>query len=89
LLTCAADLVYILNWNLGLKSESVVQKKLFITLDEEEQKVYDHLQTSGRQLLDTIALECGFPIYKISATLLNLELKGVVRPLPGKLFEAI
>jgi DNA processing protein len=29
------------------------------------------------------------PIYKLSGILLNMELKGVVRPLPGKLFEAI
>ncbi|MBT8188654.1 MAG: hypothetical protein KJO73_13280, partial [Croceitalea sp.] len=29
------------------------------------------------------------PIYKVSSTLLNMEMKGVVRPLPGKLFEVI
>ncbi len=39
--------------------------------------------------MDIIALECEFPIYRISALLLNMELKGVIRPLPGKLFEAI
>ena len=39
--------------------------------------------------MDIIALRCDFPIYRISGLLLNMELKGVVRPLPGKLFEAI
>jgi DNA processing protein len=34
-------------------------------------------------------LRCDFPIYKISGMLLNMELKVVIRPLPGKLFEAI
>jgi DNA processing protein len=62
---------------------------LFITLEIEEQKIYDYLLKSGKEILDIIALECDLPIYKISGILLNMELKGVVRPLPGKLFEAI
>jgi DNA processing protein len=88
LLTSAADLVYILNWDIEKTSRSV-QKKLFVTLENEEQKIYDYLLKSGKEILDIIALECDLPIYKISGILLNMELKGVVRPLPGKLFEAI
>jgi DNA processing protein len=89
LLTSAADLIYILNWELEEKPTKSVQKQLFVSLDEEEQKVYDYLLKKGKELMDIIALECDFPIYKISGILLNMELKGVVRPLPGKLFEAI
>jgi len=90
LLTSAADLIYILNWELESK-ETVkpIQKQLFVTLDFEEQKVYDYLQKNGKQLLDVIALECDFPIFRISSVLLNMELKGVIRPLPGKMFEAV
>ena len=89
LLTSAADLVYCLNWELKLKEAKSIQKQLFVSLDYEEQKIYDYLQKTGKQLLDIIALECDFPIFKISSILLNMELKGVVRPLPGKLFEAV
>ena len=89
LLTSAADLVYILNWELQRESQKVVQKQLFITLTDEEQIIYDYLQRTGKEMMDIIALECDFPIYKISGILLNMELKGVIRPLPGKLFEAI
>lgn len=88
LLTSAADVVYILNWDMEKKAKPV-QKQLFVTLDDEEQKVYDYLLKTGKELMDIIALRCDFPIYKISGILLNMELKGVVRPLPGKLFEAI
>ncbi|MES2575925.1 MAG: DNA-processing protein DprA [Bacteroidota bacterium] len=87
-LTSAADLVYILNWEIENKAKPV-QKQLFVTLEEEEQKIYDYLLKNGKELLDIIALRCDFPIYKISGMLLNMELKGVIRPLPGKLFEAI
>ncbi len=89
LMTSAADMVYILNWELQTKETKVVQKQLFVNLDTDEQKVYDYLQKNGKQQLDSIALECGFPIFRISTLLLNMELKGVIRPLPGKLFEAI
>jgi DNA processing protein len=87
-LTNAADLIYILNWDVENKSKSV-QKQLFVELEPDEQKIYDYLLKTGKDLMDTIALKCNFPIYKISGLLLNMELKGVVRPLPGKLFEAI
>ncbi len=87
-LTSAADLIYMLNWDIKKEVKSV-QKQLFISLDDDEQKIYDYLLQSGKELLDIIALHCDFPIYKVSGILLNMELKGVIRPLPGKLFEAI
>lgn len=89
LLSSAADLVYILNWELENKKTKTIQKQLFVSLENEEQKVYDYLVQKGKELMDIIALECEFPIYQLSSILLNMELKGVVRPLPGKLFEAI
>ncbi|RZJ34083.1 MAG: DNA-protecting protein DprA [Flavobacterium sp.] len=88
LLTSAADLVYMLNWDLETPSKPV-QKQLFIDLEPEEQKVYDYLASKGKELLDIVALDCEMPVFRLSGMLLNMELKGVVRPLPGKLFEAI
>lgn len=87
-LTGAADVIYGLNWDLETTSKPI-QKQLFVSLDQDEQKVYDFLLMRGKELLDIIALECDFPIFRISGILLNMELKGVIRPLPGKLFEAI
>ncbi|CAN1491821.1 Smf Predicted Rossmann fold nucleotide-binding protein involved in DNA uptake [Flavobacteriaceae bacterium] len=87
-LTSAADLIYILNWDIK-KETKPIQKQLFVTLDDDEQKVYDYLLKTGKELMDIIALHCDFPIYRISGLLLNMELKGVIRPLPGKMFEAI
>ncbi len=89
MLTSAADLVYMLDWKLEQSPPQTVQKQLFVELDDMERSIYDYLQAGGKQLLDSIALECGIPVFKVSSTLLNMEMKGVVRPLPGKLFEAI
>lgn len=90
LLTSAADLIYMLNWDIeDKKKQKPVQKQLFISLEADEQVVYDYLQKNGKALMDVIAMDCNLPVFKISSLLLNMELKGVIRPLPGKLFEAI
>ena len=87
-LTSAADLIYILNWDLNI-GQSVVQKQLFVELDSLEQPIHNYLRENGKQQLDTIALSCEIPTYKAAGLLLEMELKGAIRPLPGKLFEAI
>ncbi|MEP0263324.1 DNA-processing protein DprA [Dokdonia sp.] len=89
MLTSAADLAYILNWTLKENKPSPIQKKLFVELDEEEKCVWRFLKEQGKEQLDLIALHCKLPTYKIASTLLTMELKGVVRPLPGKLFELV
>ena len=92
LLSSAADVLYILNWEILSQAQNDnkgIQKQLFVTLENDEQKIYDYLQKNGKQLLDVMAIDCDFPVFKISSTLLNMELKGVVRPLPGKLFEVV
>ncbi|MEO0572035.1 MAG: DNA-processing protein DprA [Bacteroidota bacterium] len=89
ILTSAADLVYMLGWELTEKQETISQKRLFVELNETEKSIYQYLQLNGKQVLDTVALECNLPIFKTSSSLLNMEMKGMIRPLPGKLFEAV
>lgn len=88
LLTSAEDIVKMLNWDITKLSTSVLkQPQLFVDLNETEQKVYKYLQQNGKQLLDIIALDCKIPVYQLSSILLQMELKGIIKPLPGKLFE--
>lgn len=89
LLTDVADLVYMLNWDAKSAPSKPVQKQLFVDLEPAEQKVYDYLNQQGKTLMDLISLECEIPIYKLSSMLLTMELKGLIKPLPGKLFEAV
>ncbi|MEY8849411.1 DNA-processing protein DprA [Psychroserpens sp. XS_ASV72] len=81
------DVPYILNWDIESKATASVQKQLFVELNPEEQSIHDYLKSHEKQLLDIIALECQMPIFKVASILLAMELKGVVRPLPGKLFQ--
>jgi len=89
ILTSAKDLVEMLNWDIDSKNEKSVQKQLFVELNETEQLIYNFLFENGKEVLDTISLNCKLPIYQTTTILFNLEMKGVVKPLPGKLFEAV
>ena len=88
LLSSAADLIYVLNWDIEKKPKNI-QKQLFIDLEPDEQKIYDFLLKNGQELLDTIALDCDFPVFKISGILLNMVLKGVIRRLRWSVVEAL
>lgn len=87
-LTNAADIIYHLGWQLKEVSRPR-QTQLFIELDEEEKIIYHFLKGQDKELLDIIALECSMPVFKVATALMNMELKGVVRPLPGKLFQLV
>jgi DNA processing protein len=95
LLSNPLDVPLLLNWKLetddvfASQKKTSVQKQLFVELNEEEKQIYKYLKKNGKELLDVIAVQCNIPSYKVAGILLNMELKGVIRPLPGKLFEAI
>ncbi|MFY9242554.1 MAG: DNA-processing protein DprA [Polaribacter sp.] len=89
LLTSTLDIVEMLNWDLKEKPKKPIQKELFISLNSDEQKIYDYLQKNGKELLDIIAIECNIPLYQLSSILLQMELKGITKPLPGKMFEIL
>lgn len=89
LLSTPLDVPYLLNWQLENDIKPAVQKQLFVELDTNEKIIFNYLKENNKQLLDVIALQCDMPTYRLAGILLNMELKGVIRPLPGKLFEAI
>lgn len=88
LITGAADVVYHLNWQLEQKTKPV-QKQMFVELEPDEEKIFSFLEKQGKEQLDIIAINCELPIFKLATILFNMEMKGVVRPLPGKQYELI
>lgn len=76
-----------LNWDTAQIKTRAIQKQLFVSLNPVEQQVVDYLAKEGKQQLDEIAIHCGLPVSACSGLLLELEMKGVICPLPGKNFE--
>ncbi len=88
LFTSAADLIYMLGWELEERPKPQ-QTQLFVELTEDEKVIFNYLKEKDKETLDVISLECKVPTYKLASTLLGMELKGVIRPLPGKLFQVV
>lgn len=85
LLLSAEDLIKTLKWD--TPAPQAVQQELFVSLTPEEQLVADYLHAHGKQTLDNLSLGCELPINLLTNLLFQLEIKGVVTPLPGKVFE--
>ena len=63
------------------------QKKMFVELDSEEKAIFECLKDGAHESLDKIALRTQISVGKTATLLLKLEMKGCVKPLPGKFFE--
>ena len=58
-----------------------------LQLTAEEEKVYKALSPEPEHI-DRLAVEAGMAVHQVSGILMMLELKGIVRQLPGKMFIA-
>ena len=86
LIQSAKDIKYILNWDAD-KNRKQIQKKIFIDLKPEEQKIVDLLKENEILGIDQISIHVKYPSSKTASILLNLEFQGVVQCLPGKVFK--
>ena len=86
-LISAEQLIEDLKWD--APKPQAVQQELFVSLTEEEEMVLQYLKTNGKMALDDLTIGCGMPVFMISNILFQLELKGVVRSFPGKVFEGV
>lgn len=88
LLTSPDQFIAAMGWN-DSQNNASVQKQLFVELTEDEKVLYRLLKEKSKESLDTLAIESQFSISKSATLLMQLEMKGCVRPLPGKYFEWI
>lgn len=86
ILTCVRDLEYLLGWK--KEAPRNAQTSLFEALTPVEQKIIAALQEAKdhRCSLEAICRAAQLPVGKILSILMNLELKGLVKNLPGKIY---
>jgi len=93
ILTDPAELAAILGWEAAGKQllidDFYERKALFNTLDEEERKIVDVMVRGESIAIDQLHYLTGIPVPRLSSTLLSLEFKGAISPLPGKRFLLI
>ena len=86
LLQSVADIEYLMGWDNQPKTP--MQHELFPEISPEEESVLQILET-GECPIDTLCIALQMPVSKVSPLLLNLELAGLVRSLPGKVYKAV
>jgi len=86
LLGSPTDLAWYMSWKQTEEKPVSVQTQLFLEFSGDEETLVNLLRNNISDL-DNLSVRAGLPISKTSATLLELEFKGVVKSLPGKKYE--
>lgn len=93
LITQAKDVAYIMNWALDKHHAQAQQPLLFNALpaNAEEKSIVALLQKQAQKTLalDDISWQLNMPLSRLNAHLLNLEIQGYLKSLPGKKFRLI
>ena len=87
LLESVKDIEYLMGWKKEKGRSKAAQKKMFVDLKPEEKVLIDLLDKSGSLGIDTISLKAGMSTSKVAAMLLTLEFSGMVKCLPGKVYQ--
>jgi len=91
LVTSAQDIIEFMNWDLDkvpIKKEHI-QPQLFIELDEHELVIVNYIRMKDKVHIDELNLSLQLKQSNISTILLQLEMKGVIVSLPGKMYKVV
>lgn len=85
----AADILKFMSWEVKAENKKPVQRSFFVDLDETQTQVVNIIKGKAKISIDDIAIQSEINMGKLTATLLDLELKGVIQALPGKHFKLL
>lgn len=86
LITNAQDLITMMEW-MPKKKKAPVQAALFSELMPDEQTLVDIIKAQGSAHIDDLCVRSKWAQGKVAGLLLNMEFNGVVRSLPGKVYQ--
>lgn len=83
----SGDIEYFIGWK-SSATTAAVQPVLFPGMTEREKQIMMILTGEGDQTIDSLARSSGIPVQQLSALLLQMELNGMIMPLPGSVYRA-
>jgi len=86
LVQSAEDLCYLMGWDADSEKKETKQVELFVALNKVEEALLGVLASQEKLSIDRIAIQTKQSIPKILEALLQLEMKGLVRALPGNFY---
>jgi DNA processing protein len=88
LLTCVADLAFSMGWDKPDSTRPVEQFSLPLDLTNDERLIFDILQQHKSPLaIDDLTIKANMPMSILAMNLLNMEMQGYIRSLPGKTYR--
>jgi DNA processing protein len=88
MITKSSDLLALMNWDIETKNEKKSKQQiLLLDLDEDDSKIINYIKQKTKIDIDGISFDLGFENGFLSYKLLDLEFKGLIRSLPGKIYE--
>ncbi len=89
LITCANDVLEMMNWKSLDKKNKKKQRELFIELTPDEKIVIEILQQHETLSIDQLYLRSGLTSSAMAAALLMLEMQNVIFCMPGKVYKLL
>jgi DNA processing protein len=89
LIQSADDIAVFMGWKKRPAVTAPVQRKIFIEMTPEEEKIVNLLCRVPSMAIDDIMIGAGLTTSRTSSALLNLEFEGIVRCLPGKVYQLV
>ena len=89
LIQSANDIALFMGWKKRSARNQGTQRKIFIEMTPDEEAIVNLLGRETAVGIDEIMIAAGLTMSKTSAALLNLEFEGVVRCLPGKVYQLV
>lgn len=87
LLTDTKALFEQMGWDTTNKQPKAVQRELFLDLTEEEELIFNVLNSGEPKQVNEIAIALDTPVTELFFTLLELEMKNIVKALPGGMYK--
>jgi DNA processing protein len=80
------DIEYMLGWKPAALA-APRQPTLFTGITDNERKICEALKSEGGLTIDILSRMVEMPVYKLSTTLLQMELAGMITPCPGNVYR--
>lgn len=93
LISNADDFVKSMNWDDDIKLQRAqqvgIERQLFPDLSTEERKVVSALKKHNDLQINMLSVQADIPIAHLTAILFSLEMKGVLKALPGGMYHLL
>jgi DNA processing protein len=87
LLDDPGEFMVMMGWNEYEKKKGMLQKPLFTDMTDEEKKIVELLKKDEETGIDELNFKSRLSSSSIASALLNLEMQGVLKVLPGKRYR--